>query len=107
MGRIISGSLSGRTPCFGEYPPKNPEAEIKPVNESGEIVLSKVVIPEYIVVHDGPAGDTSAGIITYVTKIISKMWPAARSMRPGRTIRFVPMCGYIKATHTYFRWIFG
>ena len=29
-------------------------------NETGEIVLNKVVIPEYIVVHDGPIGDTSA-----------------------------------------------
>ena len=54
--RIVIGPHT----LFGEYPPKNPEAEIKPVNESGEIVLSKVVIPEYIVVHDGPAGDTSA-----------------------------------------------
>ena len=45
---------------YGNYPPKIAEEEIKPVNESGEIVLSKVVIPEYIVVHDGPAGDTSA-----------------------------------------------
>ena len=45
---------------FYEYPPKIEEAEIKPVNESGEIVLSKVVIPEYIVVHDGPVGDSSA-----------------------------------------------
>ena len=45
---------------FYEYPPKIPEAEIKPVNETGEIVLSKVVIPEYIVVHDGPVGDISA-----------------------------------------------
>lgn len=45
---------------FGQYPPKIPEAEIKPVNESGEIVLSRVVIPEYIVVHDGPVNDNSA-----------------------------------------------
>lgn len=30
---------------FAEYPPKIEEAEIKPVNESGEIVLSRVVIP--------------------------------------------------------------
>ncbi len=35
---------------FGEYPPKIPEDEIKPVDESGEIVLSRVVIPEYVVV---------------------------------------------------------
>lgn len=44
---------------FGDYPSKIPEEEIKPVNESGEIVLSRVVIPEYVVVHDGPIQDTS------------------------------------------------
>lgn len=45
---------------FYEYPPKIEEAEIKPVNESGEIVLSRVVVPEYIVVHDGPVNDNTA-----------------------------------------------
>lgn len=45
---------------FYEYPPKIEEAEIKPMNETGEIVLSKVVVPEYVIVHDGPVGDTSA-----------------------------------------------
>ena len=45
---------------FYEYPPKIEESEIKAVNESGEIVLSKVVVPEYIVVHDGPINDSSA-----------------------------------------------
>ena len=45
---------------FAEYPPKIEEAEIKPVDESGEIVLSRVVIPEYIVVHDGSVNDTTA-----------------------------------------------
>lgn len=45
---------------FGDYPPKIAEAEIKPTNESGEIVLSRVVIPEFIVVHDGPPSDTKA-----------------------------------------------
>ena len=45
---------------YGEYPPKIPEDEIKPVDESGEIVLSRVVIPEYVVVHDGMPGDTTA-----------------------------------------------
>lgn len=45
---------------FGEYPPKIPEDEIKPMDESGEIVLSRVVIPEYVVVHDGVPGDTTA-----------------------------------------------
>lgn len=45
---------------YGEYPPKIPEAEIKPMDESGEIVLSRVVIPEYIIVHDGVPSDRSA-----------------------------------------------
>lgn len=45
---------------FYEYPPKIPEAEIKPMAETGEIVLSRVVIPEYIIVHDGEPSDASA-----------------------------------------------
>lgn len=45
---------------YGDYPPKIPEEEVKTVNESGEIVLSRVVIPEYVVVHDGPPGDAGA-----------------------------------------------
>ena len=45
---------------FGDYPPKIPEDEIKPMDESGEIVLSRVVIPEYIIVHDGVPGDSTA-----------------------------------------------
>ena len=45
---------------YGEYPPKIVEDEIKPVDESGEIVLSRVVIPEYIVVHDGSPRDSTA-----------------------------------------------
>lgn len=38
---------------YKEYPEKIPEDEIKDLNEPGEIVLSRVVVPEYIVVHDG------------------------------------------------------
>ena len=45
---------------YGEYPPKIPEDEIKPINESGEIVLSRVVIPEYVIVHDGSPRDSTA-----------------------------------------------
>ena len=45
---------------YGEYPPKIPEDEIKPVDETGEIVLSRVVIPEYVVVHDGVPSDSTA-----------------------------------------------
>ena len=42
------------------YPPKIAEPEIKPLSESGEIVLSRVVVPETIVVHDGVPGDSTA-----------------------------------------------
>lgn len=51
--------IPGHT-LYEEYPPKIPESEIKPVTESGEIVLSKVVIPEYVVVHDGAPADPTA-----------------------------------------------
>lgn len=45
---------------YGNYPPKIAEEEIKPVNETGEIVLSRVVVPEYIIVHDGSPRDSTA-----------------------------------------------
>lgn len=45
---------------YGDYPPRIAEAEIKPVTETGEIVLSRVVVPEYIVVHDGSPRDSTA-----------------------------------------------
>ncbi len=59
-GPGYSRVVIGPHTLFGEYPPKIEEAEIKPINESGEIVLSRVVIPEFVVVHDGPVGDNSA-----------------------------------------------
>jgi len=45
---------------YGDYPPKIAEPEIKPVGDSGEIVLSRVVVPETIVVHDGVPSNRSA-----------------------------------------------
>lgn len=45
---------------YGDYPPKIAEAEIKPVTETGEIVLSRVVVPEFVVVHDGSPADSTA-----------------------------------------------
>ena len=45
---------------YGDYPPKIPEAEIKPMDETGEIVLSRVVIPEFVIVHDGVPSDPTA-----------------------------------------------
>ena len=51
--------IPGHT-LYEEYPPKIPEPEIKPLRETGEIVLSRVVVPEYIVVHNGRPNDASA-----------------------------------------------
>ncbi len=45
---------------YGDFPPKIAEPEVKTQFETGEIVLSQVVIPEYVVVHDGPPTDNSA-----------------------------------------------
>jgi len=46
---------------WGEFEPKIPEDSVKPLNNpTGEVVLNKVVIPEYIVVHDGVPSDSSA-----------------------------------------------
>lgn len=45
---------------YGNYPPKIAETEVQPVGESGEIVLSRVVVPQTVVVHDGVPTDTSA-----------------------------------------------
>ena len=45
---------------FGNYPPKIAEPEIQPTNETGEIVLSRVVVPEYVIVHDGVPTDSTA-----------------------------------------------
>lgn len=45
---------------YGDYPPKIAEAEVKPIAETGEIVLSRVVVPQTIIVHDGVPTDPTA-----------------------------------------------
>lgn len=45
---------------YGDYLPKIAESEIKPVIETGEIVLSRVVVPQTVVVHDGVSTNASA-----------------------------------------------
>lgn len=45
---------------YGDYPPKIPEPEVQPVSELGEIVLSRVVVPETVIVHDGAPSDSTA-----------------------------------------------
>ena len=45
---------------YGNYPPKIAEPEIVQSAETGEIVLNRVVIPEYVIVHDGVPSDDTA-----------------------------------------------
>ena len=70
---------------YYEYPPKIPEDKIKDVGEPGEIVLSRVVVPEYVVVHDGaPSSNAKDYYVTYKDYIknvasseIYATWPQA------------------------------
>ena len=59
-GGVFDRIVIGPHTLYGDYPPKIAESEIKPVSETGEIVLSRVVIPEYVIVHDGAPTDASA-----------------------------------------------
>ena len=45
---------------YGNYPPKIAEPEVKPVTDTGEIVLSRVVVPQTVIVHDGVPTNASA-----------------------------------------------
>lgn len=69
---------------YGNFPPKIPEAEIKPLPPSDEIVLREVVVPEFIVVHDGVPSDSTASNYTvpftsYIKNVASSeiypTWP--------------------------------
>ena len=51
----------GENVLFGNYPPKIPESDLKPLPPpSGFVVLDNPVVPEFIIVHDGMPEDTSA-----------------------------------------------
>ena len=46
---------------YGEYPPKIAEESVKPLPRSeGFVILNEVVVPEFIVVHDGDPNDNNA-----------------------------------------------
>lgn len=71
---------------WGNFPPKIAEDEVKPVGEPGEIVLSRVVVPEYVIVHDGAPSDSTAQnyyvrYIDYIKNVASSeiysTWPDA------------------------------
>lgn len=59
-GEFGQDYVIGPHTLYGDYPPKIAESEIKPVNETGEIVLSRVVVPEFVVVHNGAPSDSTA-----------------------------------------------
>ena len=51
----------GEHTLYGQYPPKIPEAEVKPLPQAeGFVVLPQPVIPEFVVVHLGRPTDASA-----------------------------------------------
>lgn len=60
LGETAESFTIPQNTLFGDFPPKIAESETKSTAETGEIVLSRVVVPEYIVVHDGPPTDRSA-----------------------------------------------
>lgn len=71
---------------YKEYPPKIPEDPVKelPDEGSGFIVLDSVVVPEYVIVHDGDPFDSSAPnyyvqFKDYITNVASSeiyaTWP--------------------------------
>ena len=74
---------------FGDYPEKIPEDEIKPMDETGEIVLSRVVVPEYVVVHDGVPSDSTAAnyYVRYRDYIKNVACSEIYSTWPDSTIR--------------------
>lgn len=71
---------------WGNYPEKEPELEVKPIpEETGFVVLDRVVIPEYIVVHDGVPGSNATNYYVpykdYIKNVASSeiysTWPDA------------------------------
>ena len=77
---------------YGSYPPKIAEDEVKPVQESGEIVLSRVVVPQTIVVHDGAPTNASAKDYYVAYRDYIKNVASSEFMRPGRAARSSLMC---------------
>ena len=84
-GSLYNPIVIGGHTLWEYYPPKIAEAEIKPLNETGEIVLRRVVVPETIVVHDGVPTDSTAKdyyvpYIDYIKNVacceIYSTWPA-------------------------------
>lgn len=53
--------IIGPPTLFGDFPPKIPEAEIKPTGPaSGLVVLDAPIVPEFVIVHDGVPSNVNA-----------------------------------------------
>ena len=85
MRQLTDNVTIGPATLYGNYPPKIPEAEIKPIIPgSGFITLTSVIVPEYIIVHAGSPNDSSAPNYTipfldYIANVASSeiypTWP--------------------------------
>jgi hypothetical protein len=71
---------------LGRFPAADTSAQIKPMPPpSGYIVLPEVVVPEFVVVHDGVPADSSAPNYWYAIRITSRMSRPVKSTPPGRS----------------------
>ncbi len=83
--QLTESIVIGPATLFGNYPPKIPEAAIKPIIPgSGFITLESVIVPEYIIVHAGSPNDNSAPnytvpFVDYISNVASSeiypTWP--------------------------------
>ena len=82
---------------WGEFPEKIPEDEVKPLpgfDEDGFVVLPNVVVPEFVIVHDGrpneAALDYRVPYATYIKNVASSeiysTWPEATILATEETI---------------------
>ncbi len=84
--QLFEEIIIGPARLFGNYPPKIPELEIKPILPgSGFIVLDRVIVPEFVIVHAGLPTDNSAPNYTvpftdYIANVASSeiypTWPS-------------------------------
>ncbi|WP_069998252.1 peptidoglycan-binding domain-containing protein [Cellulosilyticum sp. I15G10I2] len=85
MRQFVEAIIIPFPTLYGDFPPKIPEAEIKPIIPgSGFITLDNVVVPEFIVVHAGSPNDVNAPNYTvpyldYIANVVSSeiypTWP--------------------------------
>ena len=82
---LTETTVIGPARLYGNYPEKVPELAIKPIIPgSGFVVLDSVVVPEFIIVHDGDPNNPNAANYTvtfkdYIANVVSSeiypTWP--------------------------------